>query len=392
MYKNNKTIVLIILGMLIAISPFSIDTYLPAFPEIASSLDTDFAHVGYTLSSYYAGLCTGQLIYGILIDRFGRKKPLTVGLSLYFFSALACALTPGINMLIVFRLLMALGGCVGMVVARAMVQDLYPPGDTPKVMSKLVLVMGIAPIIAPTIGSWINQLMGWRWVFGFMALIAIVLIIAVRKGLPETKAADETLRFNISDISFEYKKLLTNKYFLRYAFAGGMAYAGMYAYIAGSPFVFMEIFGFPPSAFGWAFALNAIGLILGSQLNRWALKYFQSEKITLTAMILLSVTALALLITTYFGYALSVLTLTATFLFLFWLGFINPNTTALTLRPFTSSAGRASAMLGSIQMTAGVIASWLVGLLHNGTAVIMPLVMFACTLLPVLLLLKTKNV
>lgn len=392
MKNKQHQLLILILGGLIALSPFSIDMYLPAFPTIASSLKTDIAQVGYSLTSYYAGLCIGQLIYGIVIDRFGRKKPLMIGLFIYLLAAIGCALAPGINLLIAIRLFMALGGCVGMVAARAMVRDLFPPEDTAKILSVLVLVMGVAPIIAPTIGGGVNTLMGWRWVFGVMGLISLILIVAVKWFLPESKPADVSVSMKLKVIVPEYLAILKNKSFVIYSLAGGVSYAGMYAYIAGSPFVFMQQFGFSNNAYGWAFAFNACGLIMGSQINRLALKWYDSAKISNYASVLLFFTGGVLLLLTSMGFAGPVTTLIFTFLFLFWLGFINPNATALALKPFSVAAGRASAILGSIQMIAGVAASWLVSFLNNGTIVVMPAVMFVCTLLTVVLLISYRSI
>ncbi|WP_207423056.1 multidrug effflux MFS transporter [Desertivirga brevis] len=388
--RRNNDILILILGALIAISPFSIDMYLPSFPAIASSLDTNLAAVGYSLTSYHAGLCIGQLAYGILIDRFGRKKPLVAGLIIYIIAALLCALSTSITSLVVVRLFMALGGCVGMVAARAIVRDIFPSEETAKILSTLVLVMGIAPIIAPTIGGIVNNLLGWPWVFGVMATIALTILIAVKWLLPETKAEDKFISLKVSKIFPEYLTVLKNPTFLSYTLAGGISYAGMYAYIAGSPFVFMEKFGFTDGEYGWAFAFNACGLITGSQLNRVALKRFTSEKICYWAAILLFFTGLLFLITAVSGLANAFLALVFTFLFLFCVGFINPNTTALALKEFQAATGRASAVLGSLQMIAGVIASGLISLLHNGSLVIMPMVMFGCTVMTLFLLWRSK--
>lgn len=388
---KDRTTIILILGALIALSPFSIDMYLPAFPAIAGSLNTNTAQVGYSLTSYYAGLCVGQLIYGVLIDRFGRKKPLIAGLLIYLIAGVGCALAPDINFLIGVRLFMALGGCVGMVAARAVVRDLFPVKDTAKILSILVLVMGVAPIIAPTIGGFVNTWLGWRWVFGVMALISLILITAVRLILPETKENDPTISLKIGTILPEYAAILKNQSFLIYSLAGGISYAGMYAYIAGSPFVFMERFGFSDRSYGWAFAFNACGLILGSQINRVALKRFSSEKISIYAAFLLFITGLLLLTATIAGIAGPYITFSFVFLFLFLLGFINPNATALALKPFTTEAGRASAILGSLQMIAGVLASWLVSFFNNGTIVTMPAVMFGCTVVTLSLLIFIKK-
>jgi DHA1 family bicyclomycin/chloramphenicol resistance-like MFS transporter len=390
MKKTAHTKIILILGGLIALSPFSIDMYLPAFSKMAISLKTDISTIGYSLTSYYAGLCIGQLVYGVLIDRFGRKKPLIAGLVIYLIASLGCATAQSVDLLIAFRLLMALGGCVGMVAARAIVRDLFPAEETAKVLSILVLVMGIAPIIAPTVGGLVNGWLGWRWVFGGMGLIALLLLAVVYWSLPETGKADMSERLRLSSFWYAYSIIIRNRIFLIYALAGGISYAGMYAYIAGSPFVFMEKYGLSEYSYAWAFALNACGLITGSQLNRWALKKIEPEKLNLWAAVLLVVVSTGLLGFNIIDMAGPALTLWFTFMFLFCLGFINPNTTAIALRQFDSSAGKASAVLGSLQMMAGVVASWFVSFLHNGTTVIMPAIMFGCAVLTLGLLSQTE--
>jgi DHA1 family bicyclomycin/chloramphenicol resistance-like MFS transporter len=372
--------IVLILGALIALSPLSIDMYLPAMPAIAESFKIDTARVGYSLTSYYAGLCIGQLFYGVLIDRFGRKPPLKIGLLIYMVAALWCALSAGLSQLVIARLFMALGGCVGMVAARAVVRDLFPPHDTAKVLSILVLVMGLAPLIAPSIGSVVNIAWGWRWLFGLMGIMALSMLIAVIFLLPESKAADTSVSLNLKQVLIEYRQVLSNDTFRAYAFAGGIGYAGLYAYIAGAPFVMMDYFGLSGKYFAWSFTFTACGLILGSQVNRLALARYTSAQIVKRCCGFLLITCALLLVLCLMGLANPVMIIGFLFIILFWLGMINPNATALALSPFDRSAGRASALLGSIQMIAGVMASWMVSFLHNGSAVIMPGVIFGCSL------------
>ncbi len=376
----SRAVTILILGGLIMLSPFSIDTYLPAFPSIATSLNTSTAQVGYSLTSYFAGLCVGQLVYGVLIDKFGRKRPLLFGLLIYLAAAVGCAFSGNIESLIVARLIMALGGCVGMVASRAIVRDLFPPQDTAKVLSLLILVMGLAPIIAPSIGGLVNEALGWRWIFGIMGLIALALLWVVFRILPETKTPDKTVPTNLTLIMKEYLVLLKNRTFRAYALAGGISFAGLYAYISGSPFVLMQYYGLSQKQFGWAFGFTACGLILGSQANRFAYARLGSAKIVLYGSGMLCLTATLLLLTCLLGLAGPLMILGFTFCFFFWLGMINPNATALSLAPFNKAAGRASALMGSLQMVAGVLASWLISYLHNGTVWMMPAVMLGCTL------------
>lgn len=381
--QKNKYTILIILGSLMAISPFSIDMYLSSFPDMAVSLKTDVAHIGYSLTSYFIGVCAGQLIYGILIDRYGRKKPLVTGLSIYFFSCIGCALTPTLDALIAFRILMALGGCAGLVASRAIVRDLFQADEMAKILSQLILVMAVAPIIAPSVGSFLNEWLGWRWVFGALAVIALLILAAVVSALPETKSPDYSVSIKLQRIWQEYSKVFKNISFMKYSLCGGIGYAGMFAYIAGSPFVFMQHFGLSSTQYAWAFTFNAAGLISGSQLNRIALAKFQVENVLKASAIVLFICACMLVTATLSGLANLQVTLCFTFLFLLCLGFLNPNAQALALQPLTHTAGRGSAILGSIQMTAAATASWAVSFLDNGTTIVMPSVMLGCSFLTV---------
>ena len=255
-----------------ALGPFSIDMYLPAFQSIADDLHTDTARVGYSLTSFFAGLFIGQMFYGILIDRFGRKKPLIVGYLIYIAATLGCAFSWSLDSLVVFRFLMALGGCSGMVISRAIVRDVFSGDEIAKTFSQLVLVMGVAPIIAPTVGGFINSWLGWPWVFGMMVLIALANLLMIIFLLPETKGPDDSISLKMKNIWSEYHKVLKHRSFVLYAIAGSFAYAGLFAYLTGSPAEFMERLGFSDTEYGWAFAFNASGFILGSQVNRLILK------------------------------------------------------------------------------------------------------------------------
>lgn len=374
------------MGSLMALGPFSIDMYLPAFPSIAQSLGTDTAKLGYTLTSYFAGLLVGQLIYGILIDRFGRKRPLIIGLLIFITGSLGCALAPSLGLLVFFRFVMAIGGCVGMVVSRAVVRDVFESHEIAKIFSQLMLVMGIAPIIAPTIGGIINNALGWQWVFGMIIAIGVVMLSSVLILLPETKAPDHQVSLRPSKIWPEYYKVLSDKTFIIFALAGSFGYSGMFAYIAGSPAVFMEGFGFTDQQYGWAFALNAGGLIIGSQVNRIVLKRINELKASIRAGIGVVALATGLLTFSYLGWAGAAFTLCCTFLFLFMLGILNPNTQAMALVPFIRAAGRSAALLGSLQMGAGVIASWMVSFLSNGERPAMAIVMLSCATLSLIML------
>lgn len=388
--SKKKFSLLIILGSIMALGPFSIDMYLPAFQSIADDLHTDTARVGYSLTSFFAGLFIGQMFYGILIDRFGRKKPLIVGYLIYIAATLGCAFSWSLDSLVVFRFLMALGGCSGMVISRAIVRDVFSGDEIAKTFSQLVLVMGVAPIIAPTVGGFINSWLGWPWVFGMMVLIALANLLMIIFLLPETKGPDDSISLKMKNIWSEYHKVLKHRSFVLYAIAGSFAYAGLFAYLTGSPAEFMERLGFSDTEYGWAFAFNASGFILGSQVNRLILKRHNELSASLRSVSLQLGVAAVLLILSYMHLAGPALTLISTFLYLFMLGILNPNTQALALRPFVREAGRSAALMGSIQMIAGVLTSGLISYLHGDSTPTMAIAMVSCTLISLILLIVSR--
>lgn len=378
MTTKQKYSILFILGGLSALAPFSIDMYLPAFPSIAKGLDTDISQVALSLTSYFIGISIGQLFYGPITDKFGRKKPLIFGLSVFLLASIGCALSPTINWLIGMRVVLALGGCVGMVVSRAVVRDLFPVSEIAKIFSILMLIVGVAPILAPTIGGWVLTVSTWRTIFYFLTAFSLILILAVIFYLPESKNPDRAKSLRAVDILKDYRDVLQEKTFLFYAFGSSIAMAGMFAYISGSPFVFMKFHDFTEAQYGWVFGTNAMGFIIGSQINRVLLNKFTSlQVITMSSLSLLTV---SILLMTLLGLDLltPALLIGMIFTFLFSLGLLVPNCTALALAPFTYNAGSASALIGFIQMITGAGVSALVSVLHDGTRFPMAFSMFFC--------------
>jgi len=376
--KQYKTIILV-LGALSAIGPFSIDMYLPGFPAIAADLHTDIAHVGLSLTSFFIGISIGQIAYGPLMDRYGRKKPLVLGLLVYIAAALSCALSPSINFLITMRLFLALGGCVGMAGSRVVVHDLFSGSETARVLSALVMVFGVSPIIAPTIGGLVAAALGWRFIFLILATIAFFVLIAVCRFLRESKGSDTSISLHPKKIVFEYLNLFREPAFVIYTFASAVAVGGFFSYISGSPFAYMELLGLNVTQFGWMFSANAVGLIAASQLNRVWLKRRNSAEVLLIATAV-QFFVVMLLVAVPFGEPGSKIgTISLIFCYLFCFGFVSPNAMALALQPFTRNAGSASALMGSLQMVVGAMASGAVSYLHNGTALPMIWVMAGCT-------------
>jgi DHA1 family bicyclomycin/chloramphenicol resistance-like MFS transporter len=369
MNQKQRTALIVIIGCIAALGPFSIDMYLPGFPAIATDLNTDVAHVSLTLTSYFIGISVGQLIYGPLLDRFGRKKPLLIGLGIYAVAALACAFSPSIDWLIAMRLLLALGGCVGIVASNAIIRDRFPVHEVARAFSSILLVMGVAPIIAPTLGGMFMAHWGWRSIFIFLFAISVLLIGLIYKYLAESRGPDPSMSLKPKAVGSNFIQVLKNTDFLMYSLAGSIAMAAMFAYISGIPFILMDIYGLPEATFGWLFGMNAFGFILGSQVNRFMLKRYRVLSLTLSTSFIQVFVTLALFFGVYFLELPLVPFVALQFLVLFFLGFINPNSSALSLEPFTKNTGSASALNGSFRMGIGAVASALMGLLHDGTAV-----------------------
>jgi MFS transporter, DHA1 family, multidrug resistance protein len=376
---------ILLLGAIIALAPMSIDLYLPALPTLQQALGGTAAQGQLTLSVYFLGLAMGQLIYGPVSDRIGRRKPLYFGLALYALAALGCTLATDINSLIALRFLQALGGCAGMVIVRAVVRDLYTPQEMARVLSMLLLVMGVAPILAPLIGSWVFVAFGWQAVFGVLVAYGLACLIMAAKYLPETLARPgEALEF--MRVLKGYGRLLRHRRFMGYALSGGIAQASLFAYIAVSSFVFIDFYALSPTQYGLLFGVNAFGLILGSQINNWMLTRYRAERVLRSALIAYSSfgVVLALVVITGLGGLPGVLI--PLWCCIASLGFTFPNSTAAAMAPFGDRAGMAAALLGTLQYGLAAIASGLVASLHDGTALAMALAIAACGLISVIVL------
>ena len=373
---------LLILGALSAFGPLAIDFYLPSFPALARAFATDVEHVQLSLASYFAGLAIGQLIYGPMADRFGRRKPLLLGVALFSLASLACALAPSLEWLIAARFVQALGGCAGMVVSRAVVRDLCDPISSAKVFSQLMLVMGLAPILAPLAGGLLLSSLGWPSIFICLTLFSLACLVAVAIWLPETLAHDAPLA-PLRGALGEYKRLFADLPFMGYALTGGCAIAGMFAYIAGSPFVFIELYGIPAEHYGWLFGSNALGFVLVAQLNAWLVArqgpaywlgktvwFYLACGVALLLVALSKPTALWPLLIPLFGCIAS-------------LGILLPNASACAMAGQGQHAGSASALLGSVQFVIAASAAALVGVLHDGSAWPVAVVIFSCGVLAV---------
>ena len=378
--KQPQFFLILILGLLSAIGPLSIDMYLPAFPSIAKGLNTTVPSVMLSLSSFFIGISVGQLMYGPLLERYGRKTPLYIGLSLYAIASLACATAMSVETLIVFRFFQALGGCVGMVASRAMVRDLFDVKDNAKVFSTLMLVIAVSPIIAPSLGGFITTYLGWRYIFIMLIVVIALIISGIYFLLPDSKGPDPSYSLKPAAILSSFSSIIKHPQFALYTFSGAVASAGLYAFISGSPHVFLEVFKITEQHYGWVFAFVASGLIGSSQLNSFFLKKYKSEQIIKIALLSQSVVAVILAASSIFGFGELYSTIFLIFLYLCCQGFIFPNAAAMSMASFGHNAGNASALMGFIQMSAGAFMSAMVSVFHNETSLPMTGVMATCSL------------
>lgn len=366
---------ILILGTLTALSPFSIDMYLPGFPAIAKALHTTIEQVDRSLSSFFIGLAAGQLLYGPLMDRFGRKKPLYFGLGLYILISIGCFSATSIQMLIILRFVQAVGSCAAGVAAMAMVRDIFPVKDNAKVFALLILVLGASPMIAPTVGSYITAAFGWQGVFIVLMSIAVLILVAVIFTLPESYESDPSFSLKPMPIINNFLMVIKVPQFYTYAITTSLAFAGLFAYVADSPSVFMEYFHVSGKLYGWIFAGLSVGFVGSSQLNNLLIKYYRSEQIVIVALVGQVIAATLFLFGTLNGWFGLYGTIAMIFLVLCGIGIINPNASALSLAPFSKNAGTASSLMGAMQLGIGALSSYSVSLFKDYSAMPMAVIM-----------------
>jgi DHA1 family bicyclomycin/chloramphenicol resistance-like MFS transporter len=378
MNRKQQTIVILILGALSTVSPFAIDMYLPGFPAIAEDLSTSIASVQLSLTSYFIGIAAGQLLYGPMLDRYGRKVPLYIGLGIYILASIGCALTVSINALIAMRFLQAVGGCAGMVAAQTLVRDLFPLNKTAQAFSWITLVVAVSPLIAPSVGGFVIASYGWHAVFIILAVITTLISVAVYFFLPRGRKPDPSISLKPASVVANFLTVLKQRQFITYAVAGGLATSAPFAYIAGSAYVFMNIYHTTEKQYGLIFALVGGVIISSTQLNHFFLKRFKSEAIVRAALIYQLIMGLVLATGAGLGWFNMTGLIIFICLFLAGHGLTNPNAMALSLAPFSRHTGSAASLLGSFRMAMGGLVSALVSAFHNETQMPMIIAMVLC--------------
>jgi len=365
-----------ILGALTAFGPLSIDMYLPGLPALASSLDASAWAAQLTLTACLAGLAFGQIVAGPLSDRFGRRRPVLTGVGAYAALSALCAVAPSVLPLVGLRLLQGLAGAAGIVIARAVVRDVYSGHAAARFFSLLMLVNGAAPILAPVLGGQVLSVTSWRGVFVVLAGIGLLLLAGSVWALPETLPAGRRHRGGVTDTLRTFARLLADRAFLAHALACGLGFGAMFAYIAGSPFVLQDIYGASAQLFSVMFAVNALGLVAASQLNRALLGRFEPRAIALAAQAAQALAGAGLLAAVAVGTGVWPV-VGLLFVVVASLGFVMPNATALALADHADVAGSASGLLGVMQFVVGAAAAPLVGVAGTDSALPMAAVIAA---------------
>ncbi|MCX5168686.1 multidrug effflux MFS transporter [Streptomyces antibioticus] len=381
--RRTGLLVTLILGGLTATPPLSMDMYLPALPEVTRHLHAPAATVQLTLTACLAGMALGQLVVGPLSDRWGRRRPLLAGLLVYVLATALCALAPTVELLVACRLVQGLAGAAGIVIARAVVRDLYDGVAMARFFSTLMLISGVAPVVAPLIGAQILRATDWRGVFVVLTAVGLALAALVWARLPETLDAGERHAGGFGETLRAMRRLLSDARFTGYMLTGGFSFAALFAYISASPFVVQEIYGASPQTFGLLFAANSVGLVVVGQINGKVLVgRVRLDRVLAAGLTVVTLAAAALLLMSagVFGEVGLAPVAVALFVLMSAMGVTLPNAQTLALMRVRHSAGSASALLGTSSFLVGAIASPLVGIAGERTAVPMAVVQLVAAL------------
>ncbi|MFF7542593.1 multidrug effflux MFS transporter [Streptomyces canus] len=381
--RRTGLLVTLLLGGLTATPPLAMDMYLPSLPEVTDALHAPAATVQLTLTACLLGMALGQLVVGPMSDRWGRRRPLLAGLVVYVVATALCAVAPTVEFLVGFRLAQGLAGAAGIVIARAVVRDLYDGVAMARFFSTLMLIGGVAPIVAPLIGGQILRVTDWRGVFVVLTVIGALLAALIWARLPETLPAAERHTGGVGEALHSMRRLLADLPFTGYLLTGGFAFAALFAYISASPFVIQEIYGASPQTFSLLFGVNSVGLVVVGQINGKVLVGRVSlNRVLGVGLLIVTAAAAALLLmaTGTFGEVGLAPVATALFVLMSAMGVTLPNAQSLALLRTKHSAGSASALLGTSSFLIGAIASPLVGMAGEDTAVPMAVVQLAAAL------------
>ena len=358
-----------LLGAMTALTALAIDMSLPALPTLGREFAAAPDRVQLTLSLFIGGYALGQLFIGPLSDRFGRRPILLLGLFFYMAAAAACALSVSISMLIAARLVMGFAGCVGPVLARAVVRDHFAGKTAAQMFSSLTAVFGLAPLVAPTIGGWLLVHFGWQAIFIFLFAFAAALCLAVWAGLAESLKIPDADALTPSRLISNYGAFLGNRICLGYSLVSGLCWAGIFAFLSGSPFVFIELYGVSADRYGFYFALSAVGLVLGALSNKWLLRRFGSGHVLRAGLAILLAGGVVILGACLTRLAGPLGIMAGVMVYIFGLAIVMPNAMAAAMEPVAQMAGSGAALIGVVQMLCGSVAGYAVNAFYDGTPV-----------------------
>lgn len=370
---------IVILALMSSIAPLSTDMYLPALSHVEQSFQTNSFLTQLSIASFFIAFALGQLIYGPLSDIFGRKIPALVGIFFFIVSSLFCVIIDDIYAFIALRFFEALGGCAGVVIARAIVNDLFEIKEAAGIFALMMVFSSLAPMLSPTFGGILLEYFSWHSIFATLFALGILLFLMILFGLKESAPHLKNKKFSHHEAMKSYKFVLSDKRFLVYILCASFALAAMFAYITGSSFVFTQFFSLSEQKFALLFGVNALGFVICANINaRLVLKY-ESEKILAKALMIMFISTVILLVNAFFHpnfllFGLSIFTSIA------MLGFITPNTTTLAMARFKEHSGTASAVLGTVQFGFAGLISFVVGAINANTPIILAFVMCACVL------------
>jgi DHA1 family bicyclomycin/chloramphenicol resistance-like MFS transporter len=391
--KPGSLALTILLGLLSAIGPFSTDMYVPSLPGISTAFDATTQQVQLTISSYLIGFALGQIVYGPLSDRYGRKPILVGAVLLYCITTLLCTISTSIDMLIVLRLLQAFGGCGAIVLARAIVRDLYAGARAGREMAIIAVVMGLAPLVAPLIGGVLETYFDWRANFIVMALIGLECVALVWWYLPETLKTRAAEPVSLPSVLRSYRIILRDRSYLAHLGIVACAYAGLFAWISGATFVLQDLYGLTPMAFAGAFAAGSIGFLLGTTVAARLVVRLGLNRIIGLGCSALATGGLAMAGATAFGLDTAFAIVLSAAIYLFGLGLTLPQATAAALTPFPERAGAASSLLGFLQQSAASACGALVGAWLGASAwpIAAPMALLGVAALVVWLMTRTSR-
>lgn len=377
----------IILSALMAFTSLSTDIYLPAMPLMAQDLH---GNAELTITGFLMGFCVAQLIWGPLSDHFGRRLPLFIGMALFMIGSVGCALSTDISQIVFWRVFQALGACTGPMLARAMIRDLFSRTRAAQMLSTLMIIMAIAPIAGPLLGGQMIKFTTWHSIFWLLAVIGGVMFVSLF-WLPETLPQEKRVKASLPSAFRNYYALLTNTTFMRFTLCLTFYYVAAYAFITGSPFVYITYFGVEPQHYGWLFALNIVGLMGMSVINRRLVQHYSLEVLLKFAVVTAAVAALVLAAAAKLEIGGLILIVAAVFVFFSMNGIIAATSTAAALDSVPNVAGSASALMGSLQYGSGIISSLLLALLSDGTPWTMAWIIGLFTMASAVMALTTKS-